>query len=119
MRRIVCFSMIICWLLCVWEAGKWFNLVPTAVAQNGCPNLDVDCPSDCNYACDPYGSPVQRCTEIESYPNITWLSLLVPDVSLPQERHVPRAVVRFGTILDTSIGNYGEVCLPLRSGLGM
>lgn len=71
MKRFIYFSIIVLWLFGVWEVGLQFSPDPMVVAQSGCPNLDVSCPSNCNYARDPYGGPVTRCTEVGTYPNIT------------------------------------------------
>ena len=73
MKHFVRVVAITIWLLGIWQVGQHFSspMLSISVAQGGCPNINVACPSDCNYARDPYGGPVKRCTEVGSYPNIT------------------------------------------------
>jgi hypothetical protein len=56
--------LIFLWLLGIWCVGEFTEPVEIVAQGVPCPNVDVSCPSNCNYARGPYGQPYDACTEV-------------------------------------------------------
>ncbi len=63
MKLMVRIVLITLWLTGVWYVGEFTDTVEIAAQGVACPSMDVECPSNCNYARSPYGRPHDACTE--------------------------------------------------------